>query len=48
MFSALKFGWLLDVVDPDRRRSRNGEIAVGTVDAWSRCHADRASSRRSR
>ncbi len=34
MFSALKFGWLLDAIDPDRRRSRNGEIAVGTVDAW--------------
>ena len=34
MFSALKFGWLLDTVDPDRRRSRSGEIAVGTVDSW--------------
>ena len=34
MFSALKFAWLLDVVDPDRRRSRAGEIAVGTVDSW--------------
>jgi glycerol kinase len=34
MFSALKFGWLLDAVDPDRRRSRAGEICVGTVDSW--------------
>lgn len=34
MFSALKFAWLLDQVDPDRRRSRAGEICVGTVDAW--------------
>lgn len=34
MFSALKFAWLLDDVDPDRRRSRAGEIVVGTVDSW--------------
>jgi glycerol kinase len=34
MFSALKFGWLLDAVDPDRSRSRAGEICVGTVDSW--------------
>ena len=34
MFSALKFGWLLDEVDPDRRRSAAGDIALGTVDGW--------------
>ncbi len=34
MFSALKFAWLLDQVDPRRERSNRGEIAVGTVDAW--------------
>lgn len=34
MFSALKFAWLLDAVDPDRSRARAGEIALGTVDAW--------------
>lgn len=34
MFSALKLQWLLDEVDPDRSRSRRGELAVGTVDSW--------------
>jgi len=34
MFSALKLGWLLDQVDPDRARSIAGEICVGTVDSW--------------
>lgn len=34
MFSALKFEWLLDRVDPDRSRARNGEIALGTVDSF--------------
>lgn len=34
MFTALKFSWMLDQLDPDRRRSRNGEIALGTVDSW--------------
>ncbi|MCU1445330.1 FGGY family carbohydrate kinase [Cryobacterium sp.] len=34
MFSALKLGWLLDQVDPDRSRSRAGEICAGTVDSW--------------
>lgn len=34
MFSALKLAWILDQVDPDRRRARNGEIRLGTVDAW--------------
>jgi glycerol kinase len=34
MFSALKLGWLLDQVDPDRARSAAGEICVGTVDSW--------------
>lgn len=34
MFSALKLSWILDQIDPDRRRARNGEIRLGTVDAW--------------
>ncbi|TDK28324.1 glycerol kinase [Arthrobacter crusticola] len=34
MFSALKLQWLLDDVDPDRRLSRAGKIAAGTVDSW--------------
>ena len=34
MFSALKLQWLLDSVDPDRRLSRSGKIAAGTVDSW--------------
>jgi glycerol kinase len=34
MFSALKLQWLLDDADPDRRLSRQGKIAAGTVDAW--------------
>jgi glycerol kinase len=34
MFSALKAGWLLDHYDPDRARSRRGELRLGTVDSW--------------
>ncbi len=34
MFSALKYAWLLDQVDPDRSRARAGEIVCGTVDSW--------------
>jgi len=34
MFSALKIQWLLDQVDRDRARSREGKIAAGTVDSW--------------
>jgi glycerol kinase len=34
MFSALKFAWLLDQVDPDRSRTAAGEIALGTIDSW--------------
>ena len=34
MFSALKFAWLLDQVDPDRSKSAAGKIALGTVDSW--------------
>lgn len=34
MFSAVKIAWLLDQVDPDRSRSRRGDLAVGTVDSW--------------
>ncbi len=40
MFSALKAAWLLDQHDPDRSRSRNAEICVGTVDAWLLSHFD--------
>ncbi|NTV39286.1 MAG: glycerol kinase, partial [Demequinaceae bacterium] len=34
MFSALKFQWLLNKIDPDRARSLAGEICLGTVDSW--------------
>ena len=34
MFSALKFRWLLDRIDPDRGRCARGEVALGTVDSW--------------
>lgn len=33
-FSALKFQWLLDQIDPNRTLARAGRIAVGTVDCW--------------
>ena len=34
MFSALKARWLLDTHDPDRARSRAGQIRLGTIDSW--------------
>lgn len=34
MFSAAKIAWLLDQHDPQRVRSRSGELCVGTVDSW--------------
>jgi glycerol kinase len=34
MFSASKATWLLDTHDPDRSRSRAGELCLGTVDSW--------------
>lgn len=34
MFSALKAKWLLDNLDPDRKRSRAGEVCLGTVDSF--------------
>jgi glycerol kinase len=34
MFSAAKAAWMLDQIDPDRSRSRRGEIRFGTVDSW--------------
>ena len=37
MFSALKARWLLDEYDPDRTRSRAGELCLGTVDSWLLC-----------
>ena len=33
-FSATKLKWILDEVDPDRGRSRRGELLFGTVDSW--------------
>jgi glycerol kinase len=32
--SATKLAFLLDLADPDRRRSEAGELAFGTVDTW--------------
>lgn len=34
MFSALKFGWILDEVDPDRTKVKSGRLLLGTVDSW--------------
>jgi glycerol kinase len=34
MFSALKARWLLDRYDPQRTRSRAGELCLGTVDSF--------------
>ena len=34
MFSALKATWLLNAHDRGRRRSRAGELCLGTVDSW--------------
>jgi glycerol kinase len=34
MFSALKFAWILDEIDPDRSLASAGKIALGTVDSW--------------
>jgi glycerol kinase len=34
MFSATKARWLLDEADPDRARSKRGELCLGTVDSW--------------
>src|SRR6478752_5944021 len=34
MSSATKASWLLDAADPDRSRSRRGELCLGTVDSW--------------
>lgn len=34
MFSALKAKWLLDKYDPDRARSKAGEICLGTIDSF--------------
>lgn len=33
-FSASKMKWLLDHYDPQRERSRRGELALGTIDTW--------------
>ncbi len=32
--SATKLEWILDQVDPDRRRAERGELCFGTVDTW--------------
>ena len=34
MFSAAKARWLLDHLDPERKRATAGDIALGTVDSW--------------
>ena len=34
MFSAAKAKWLLDRIDPDRVKARNGDICIGTIDAF--------------
>lgn len=34
MFSALKFEWILDQIDPGRVLAHAGKIALGTVDSW--------------
>lgn len=34
MFSALKAKWLLDRYDVDRKRSRKGQLCLGTIDSW--------------
>lgn len=33
-FSATKIEWLLNKVDPDRRRSKNKELCFGTINTW--------------
>lgn len=34
MFSAVKAKWLLDRIDADRARSRNGDLCIGTIDSF--------------
>ncbi|MCD8350390.1 MAG: hypothetical protein LUC93_07255 [Planctomycetaceae bacterium] len=34
MFSALKAKWLLDEYDPDREKSRRGDVCLGTIDSF--------------
>ena len=34
MFSATRAQWLLEHFDPGRRRASNGDLCLGTVDAW--------------
>ena len=34
MFSAAKARWLLDRIDPDRTKARNGDLCIGTIDAF--------------
>ncbi len=34
MFSAAKAKWLLDRIDPDRAKARNGDLCIGTIDAF--------------
>ena len=33
-FSGTKLKWILDKYDPDRARSKNGELLFGTIDTW--------------
>lgn len=34
MFSALKLGWILDDLDPERRLAAAGRLRAGTLDSW--------------
>lgn len=34
MFSASKISWLLDALDPDRRKARGSRLCFGTIDSW--------------
>ena len=34
MFSAVKAKWLLDRIDADRIKSRNGDLCIGTIDSF--------------
>ena len=33
-FSGTKLKWILDKYDPDRKRSKSGELLFGTIDTW--------------
>ena len=33
-FSATKIAWILDAVDPERKKAKEGKLLFGTVDSW--------------